>query len=482
MWRDELHCWLVARDSVTPFQVVQSRAYDGQPPLWYLLLWVLTRVTWRPELMRVVHALIATSTVVVFTRFAPFARLPRVLFAFGYFIAYEYAAFSRCYSLALLFALLVCQNHRRRFERPLWTGVLLAALALTTTVATLVALAYVLAFAIDWMQARARSPPRASVGAGLVPLALAGAGGIAAGLCAWPPSDSTVAHVGVAPDMPWEFAATRVVAAIVPIPPADFFFWNNNALLLAIHSPAARFALAAVIFAWLLFVLSSSRFAAVLFASATLLLVGLFKGVYSGSVRHHGFIFVAFLMASWIAALPAIQGGSAGEPPWRRLRRAAAGPTVVAVLLAQVPGAFIAIAYDVRYIFSSGGRAAAELRARGLQDALIVAEVDYPATAMLGQLGPHSVAYSPRTGRPFTFVKWTRDRLWDPTDEQSIDFAAALGRGRGEDPVLVMNRPLLPPLIDGRRVVRLAEKYDSMIEEENFYLYRIRRDAGPSAP
>jgi hypothetical protein len=92
------------------------------------------------------------------------------------------------------------------------------------------------------------------------------------------------------------------------------------------------------------------------------------------------------------------------------------------------------------------------------------------------------VAYSPRTGRPFTFVKWTRDRLWDPTDEQSIDFAAALGRGRGEDPVLVMNRPLLPPLIDGRRVVRLAEKYDSMIEEENFYLYRIRRDVGPSAP
>ena len=57
-----------------------------------------------------------------------------------------------------------------------------------------------------------------------------------------------------------------------------------------------------------------------------------------------------------------------------------------------------------------------------------------------------------------------------------------VGVGRGEDPVLVMNRPLLPPLIDGRRVVRLAEKYDSMIEEENFYLYRIRRDVGPSAP
>ena len=93
---------------------------------------------------------------------------------------------------------------------------------------------------------------------------------------------------------------------------------------------------------------------------------------------------------------------------------------------------------------------------------------------MLGQLGPDALAYSPRTGRPFTFVKWTRDRLWEPTDEQAIDFAVRLGVARGENPVLVMNRPLRPALIDGERVVRLAEKYDSMIEEENFYLYRIK--------
>ena len=79
-------------------------------------------------------------------------------------------------------------------------------------------------------------------------------------------------------------------------------------------------------------------------------------------------------------------------------------------------------------------------------------------------------------------MKWTRDRDWEPTDQQSIDFAARLGAERGEDPVLVMNRPLLPPLIDGRRVVRLAEKYDSMIEEENFYIYRIRRDPPRAEP
>jgi hypothetical protein len=471
MWRDELHCWLVARDSATPWQVVRERAYDGQPPLWYWLLWLLTRVTWHPELMRVVHVAIATSAVLVIARFAPFGRAPRALFAFGYFVAYEYAALSRCYGLALLFALILCANHERRFERPVLTGCLLGAMALTTTVATLVVVAYCVALVVDWGVTDSDSRSRWTRPATIA--ALAASATVAAGLCAWPPSDSTVAHVGRAPEMPWDFAPTRVVAALMAVPRPNFFFWNSNAFLDAIPIAGLRFALSIGLFAWGCFVLSRDRFAVVLFGTATVLLVLLFKEVYSGSVRHHGFIFVAFLMGAWIAAGKAPRAAQSGR--WRTLRDRALGPTLLAVLALQVPGAAIAIAFDARYVFSSGKRAADELRSRGLDDALIVAEVDFPATAMLGQLGPRAIGYSPRTGRPFSFVKWTADRLWEPTDEQSIGFAQRFGASHGQDVVLVMNRPLLPPLIDGTRVVRLAEKYDSMIEEENFYIYRVKR-------
>src|SRR5208283_874145 len=72
------------------------------------------------------------------------------LFAFGYFIVYEYVAISRCYGLALLFALLLCVHHRRRFERPAITALLLAALALTATVATMVAAGYATALTVQW--------------------------------------------------------------------------------------------------------------------------------------------------------------------------------------------------------------------------------------------------------------------------------------------------------------------------------------------
>jgi hypothetical protein len=470
MWRDELHCWLVARDSATPWDVVRNRAYDGHPPLWYLLLWVLEKATHDPRSMQVVHVAIATAAVWVFSSFAPFGRPLRVVFSFGYFPVYEYAAISRCYGLALLLALLLCAHHPRRFERPVATAVLLATLALTTTVATMVAAGYAAALIAEWV-ASARSGDRAAKSA-WIPIAGAGVACLAAAVCAWPPADSTVAHVRLPSGMPSDFAPTRLIAGLLPIPRIDFFFWNSNALLS--FEPFRRVALvvALVLAAWLLFVLSRNRAAAIVFGVGAALLLALFGGVYGGDVRHHGFFFVLFVMGAWIAAdtttRPAVSA-------WSRVRRAALAPTLLAVLLVHVPAAAIAIAYDYRYVFSSGRRAADVLRARGLTEALFVAEVDYPATAVLGQLGRRAVAYSPRTGRAFSFVKWTRDRRWEPTDQETLDFAAALGASRGEDAILIMNRPLIPKLVDGVAVVRLAELYDSMIEEENFYIYRVAR-------
>jgi hypothetical protein len=475
MWRDELHCWLVARDSPTPWDLIQARAYDGQQPLWYLLLWPLTRATWHPEAMRVAHSIIAAANVLLFARFAPFTRVARVLFAFGYFVAYEYAALSRCYGLGFLFALLLCCNHPRRFAHPVVTGLLIAALALTTTVGTLVAAGYAAALLVDWVVAAWHGPPGPR--SAWIPIGFAAAAAVAATLCAWPPPDSTVAHIGRPPDMPTDFAPTRVLAALIPVPRADFFFWNSNALLTWVPFASARILLALSLVVWVLYVLSCERFAWVLFGVGTSLLVALFAGVYSGSVRHAGFVFVLFVMAAWIAS--SARGGPRApeRSRWGRLRRRGLAPTVMIVLLAQIPGTAIAIAYDARYVFSSGRRAADVLRTRGLADIPIVAEIDYAATAMLGQLGPHAIAYSPRTGRPFSFVRWTPDRLWDPTDQQTLQYATAFGATRREDPVLVMNRPLLPELVDGVNVVRIAELYDSMIEEENFYLYRVRRPA-----
>src|SRR5208282_4825332 len=103
------------------------------------------------------------------------------------------------------------------------------------------------------------------------------------------------------------------------------------------------------------------------------------------------------VMGAWLAA------GSQTRGPRARATRV----TLAAGLVGPGAGLPIALYWDARYVFSSGRRAAEALRERGLADALLVAEVDYPATAMLGQLGPRASAYTPRTGRTFSFVKWT---------------------------------------------------------------------------
>jgi hypothetical protein len=472
MWRDEVHCWLVARDSPTPWAVVHNRAYDGQPPLWYLLLWAIQRITPNPVAMQIAHVAIATAVVWVFVTRAPFGRPVRALFPFGYFVAYEYVALSRCYGLALLFALLLCVRHPRRFERPGPTALLLAALALTTTVATLVAAAYTLALLVD-AAVRLRRGDRTARRA-WIPVLAAGGAGLAAALCAWPPADSTVTQVTWPTSLPSDDGPTRLIVGLFPVPRPDFFFWNSNALLA--WEPFRRVALAVsvVLALWIVFLLSRDRAAAILFGAGSLLLVTLFAFVYGCDVRHQGFLFVLFLMGAWIAAASShAVAPSAGG--WRQFRDRARAATLPVVLSAHVAGTPIALYFETKYVFSSGARAARVLREKGLAGTLLVAEVDYPAIAVIGQLGPGVFAYSPRNGRPFSFVKWTRDRFWQPTDVQSIDYATALGTARGEDPVLLMNRPLLPELVDGRRVERVAELYDSMIEEENFYVYRVRR-------
>ncbi|HEY4012435.1 MAG TPA: hypothetical protein VGM06_03810 [Polyangiaceae bacterium] len=469
MWRDELHCWLVARDSATPWDVVRNRAYDGHPPLWYLLLWVLEKATHDPRSMQIVHVAIAAACVWVFAAFAPFGRSVRALFPFGYFMAYEYVAISRCYGLALLFALLLCVHHPRRAERPLVTSVLVAALALTTTVATMVAAGYLVTLVLDWLGAtRAGREHRNGL---LWPIAVGGLACLAALACAWPPADSTVAHVALPKTIPSDDAPTRLIAGLLPIPRPDFFFWNSNALLSYEPFRAVALWVSLALAAWIVFLLSVDHTAAIVFAAGSLLLVALFGGVYGGDVRHHGFFFVLFLMGAWIARASS-RGASRTKVP---LREAALAPTLAVVLLVHVPAAAIALSFDYRYVFSSGARAASAIRAHGLADALLVAEVDYPAITVLGLLGPHAFAYSPRTGRPFSFVKWTRDRHWDPTDEQTVDYAAGLGQERGEDAVLIMNRPLAPNIADAPGITRIAELYDSMIEEENYYLYRVAR-------
>lgn len=102
LWRDELQTWMIARSSHSIAELLYIKRYEGHPDLWFLVLYFLTRLTSNPWAMQIVHLLIATTTVYIVAQYAPFTRLQKGLYAFGYFLFFKYATISRNYALGIL--------------------------------------------------------------------------------------------------------------------------------------------------------------------------------------------------------------------------------------------------------------------------------------------------------------------------------------------------------------------------------------------
>src|SRR5258708_2333734 len=74
MWRDEIQAWLIPAGSASLGELIHNLRYEGHPALWHILLWIVTRVTTRPEAMQVLHLAISAAAVFLFARNAPFPR------------------------------------------------------------------------------------------------------------------------------------------------------------------------------------------------------------------------------------------------------------------------------------------------------------------------------------------------------------------------------------------------------------------------
>ena len=72
LWRDEWQSWLIATQSDSFGELIQRMRDESHTPLWLLCLYAIGKFTDRPEAMQAFHLLIATTSVFVFARYAPF--------------------------------------------------------------------------------------------------------------------------------------------------------------------------------------------------------------------------------------------------------------------------------------------------------------------------------------------------------------------------------------------------------------------------
>lgn len=432
-WKDETQAWRLAIDSHGLRELVYNARYEGHPLLWHVMLQLLGHLSRSWWAVAALHVAIACAGAWLVLRYAPFTRLQRVLLVFGYWSAYEYAVVVRPYGLGMMLAFAACISWTASRRRVRWTVLWLVLLANTTVIGTLLAMTMALAFAIDWAfpDDRARQPSRrrllATGGVALVAtLALL----LATAAQVKPPADA--GYTGDAkfeePPSKWDLATipTYELRALTPVVvTTEGVEWSRW-----LFRPDSRAALGAILVASLVALAAGAVIASRRTVSLVCFVVGsagylLFFGFFiTGTMHHHGYLFVVWVVAAWLAR---------SGPPTERLRALAwlsaridrvRSPLFTASLVVPVLATIELSAGDLAFPFADSRHVGEVLRARGLADAPLIAVVRSDAQAV-GALMDRPVIF-PVERATRTFVVWGKSGWGESTAEAADSTVTAL--------------------------------------------------------
>ena len=484
MWRDEIQAWLLARDSTSVFNLLAHLKYEGHPGLWHLCLMPLSRITDSPVIMQMFHLLITGATVYLFVRYAPFNWFQKLLFCFGYFVLYEYAIVARNYALGLLLITLFCVLFRERYKRFIWVGCVLFLLAHTSVHALIVTIAIGGALCCEYVFGGRFLKPLNEEIATIenkrpiwIGFALIGIGITTAVLQLNPPPDTGFA-------VAWHFnydpkrvnnIVKLISRAYLPIPKTTLHFWGSNLLTAyplfqTIQIPLCYFFMLASV---LLFLKRPT--ALLIYLTSTFGLLTFFYIKYHGSIRHHGFLFLTFLMCCWIYRdAPAINFGKTPQddttPVVDRVLNVGGTVILTVLLICHAIGGVIATRMEHRHIFSYGKLTAEYIKSQGMHNHPIVADTDSAASTVVGYLPKRQVYYL-HGSRPGSFVRWDKARTHNVTNQLVIEGARKLSREHSQPVLIILNREIGAKLRAQHKLSFLVKFTGSVIGNEGFHLY-----------
>jgi hypothetical protein len=389
--RDELHGWLLARDSANLWNVFQITRYEAHFVLWRVFLFGITRFTHNPLALQFFNLVLATTTIWLVARFSPFRKLEKCLLSFGYFFLFEYCIVAQDYTLVVLMMFCFCALYPRRARRPMSLAVVLFLLANSLPYGLLIALIFLALLVFDWVvnsesgglrTARRLRGPALMVLAGLV--------------CA----TAQLLLMRASPYTTWKHPLTmagladvalNIWRAYIPIP-WGFPVWNHLMLGSNFIDGVTVWRFVKVTLSLLLGVVSAGLLlrrppALFLYVVGVALLFFIQTVVNAGALRHKAFLFLLFVAALWIA------GDSADREPcsalMQRLGKLFArwrNPFVVGLLSIQAIVGIDMYGADWCYPFSAGKQTARFLRVSGLSNLPIVGCPEAPVASLAAYL------------------------------------------------------------------------------------------------
>ena len=471
-WSDEVHSWNIAKSSGSFGDLLANSRYEGHPPGWYTILWIISRFTHQVGWMQAVQWAIACTVIYLVLFCSPMPLILKVLIPFGYYFLFEYAIFSRNYAIGVLLVCLLCLIIRSRFpfQRVLY-------LILLYFLFNIHLIAMILACSLHVYYLLMQRERQQKKGYLLFDLLMGLVFLVLALRSIYPPPDSAlkVDFQDSTHQLAIKSTVNAPLRSFLPLPAWwDYHFWNTQFLLdekrmhgvIRFFQPFIALALIASIF-WLLW---PNRKCMALFG--TNLLISCVVSVTSftlGSARHAGFLFIAFFAAVWLFFYE------------NRLTEGKAR-SIIALLSFQIVAGVFAFVETLRFPFSN------------LDQIKTLAGEVPPGDQLVTDYWTMN-AYAAFMNKPIfcldlqkekSFVLWNSDMvavLKNPY-RYSSGLAALFAR-EGTHPVYMvsMSTPELLAGLDGHLFstyhVELVDKREGAIEKgSNLYLYKITAYAG----
>lgn len=150
-WSDEAQAWLIARD-LGIRGIVHQMGYEGSPPLWHVLLWMLIRLHLPYSALGAASLTLVAAGMYIWLRWSPLPTPVRWLVPFAFYYQYQYAVVARSYALSTLLAFAAAALWRAKPLRVISFAVVVALLAQTNMHGFTIAAGIACAFAWEYIR------------------------------------------------------------------------------------------------------------------------------------------------------------------------------------------------------------------------------------------------------------------------------------------------------------------------------------------
>ncbi|MEO5356842.1 MAG: hypothetical protein H7844_06035 [Nitrospirae bacterium YQR-1] len=478
MWRDELEAWMIARDAASLDGLVENMRYQGHPMLWHLILYPLTKITRNPAAMQAVHLLIATVSAFIFLRFAPFSKLLRTLFIFGYFPFFEFATISRNYAIGTLFLFIFCACFGKDLKNRnyIMLSAVLFLMCQCNALSTILAIALAATIFIEPVLMKDYSVYR--TGRFYISLLIFTAGLVLSLIQMTPPSDSywynpVLINTDIAGRI--EDQISEMWNVFIPVPRIEMTFLGTNILSYLPVQRETRYILrmfaSFVLFLFPLFIVLRKKTAVFYYITAIVGVTAFGYIFYEGSLRHKAHYYFAFVSTLWIAGYytSAEFTKKTSFNVFLDFFERNKNRFTVVIFSAGVISALIANTLDYIYQFSESKEAANYIKQNNWQNMPISGFWDFASSGVSAYLD--RPFFYPVPGKMGTFTVWRAEKRTEAVDVLKV--TQSYMKSVRSDVLLVFNSPVKNYELRHYRLVPLKQFTKSIVKSEKFFLYMM---------